>query len=279
MKKGKIMYDTGNWIKLNRGIWDNFIWDFDKPKYALAWIDMLLLANYTDKKVMFDGKVEVVKRGCFLTSMVKLSNRWNMDRSTVKRFLDILQDDGMITYTCNNRRTAITIQNYSVYQSFIDNDTTTDTTDDSASDTPSDTSTDTPSDTSTVTATDSAQHKNVKKVKKERSLKENKKDKKIYSDVPELNEALNSFVEFRKKIKSPMTEHAVDLMIKKLNELTDSIPEQIDILNQSIVNGWKGVFPLKEKKAYNNGNQKQSGTAQQCDDFYYMAANWAAEGE
>ena len=30
--------------------------------------------------------------------------------------------------------------------------------------------------------------------------------------------------------------------------MTDSVHEQIEILNQSIMNGWQGIFPLKEEK-------------------------------
>lgn len=113
------MADT-NWIKLNRKIWDNFIWDFDKPRYALAWVDMLLMANYTDKKILFDGQIITVKRGSFITSMVKLSERWRMNRRTVKSFLDALQADGMITYTSTKRCTTVFIVNYLTYQGFAD---------------------------------------------------------------------------------------------------------------------------------------------------------------
>lgn len=44
-----------------------------------------------------------------------------------------------------------------------------------------------------------------------------------------------------------MTDHAIDLMLKKLEEMApgDS-PAKIAILNQSIMNGWKGVFSLGE---------------------------------
>jgi len=108
-----------NWIKLNRKIWDCFIWSFENPQYTLAWIDMLLLANYKDKRIMFDGVIETVSRGSFITSMVKLSERWHMNRKTVKRFLDILQEDGMITYECTRRRTSITIVNYDQFQSAL----------------------------------------------------------------------------------------------------------------------------------------------------------------
>ena len=115
------MADT-NWIKLNRKIWDSFIWSFDEPKYTLAWIDMLLMANYKDKKIIFDGAFETVERGAFITSMVKLSERWNMNRRTVKRFLDTLQQDGMITYVCTRKRTSIRIEKYELYQSFSGGD-------------------------------------------------------------------------------------------------------------------------------------------------------------
>lgn len=108
----------GNWIKLNRKIQENFIWDFEKPRYALAWIDLLLMANYKDKQIIFDGRAETIVRGSLITSMVKLSERWCMNRKTVKAFLDILHDAGMITYKISKRRTTIYITNYIEYQDF-----------------------------------------------------------------------------------------------------------------------------------------------------------------
>jgi hypothetical protein len=62
-----------------------------------------------------------------------------------------------------------------------------------------------------------------------------------------LNKTFLEFIEFRKKNKSPMTDKAIDLAIKKLNGLSSNINEQIEILNQSILNSWKGIFPLKDK--------------------------------
>lgn len=105
-----------NWIKLNRKIWDNFLWNFDKPQYALAWIDLLLMANYKDKQIMFNGRVETIQRGSFVTSMVKLSERWSMNRRTVKGFLDVLQNSGMITYQTSKKCTTIFVTNYLIYQ-------------------------------------------------------------------------------------------------------------------------------------------------------------------
>ncbi|MHA2085614.1 MAG: replication protein [Candidatus Thorarchaeota archaeon] len=57
------------------------------------------------------------------------------------------------------------------------------------------------------------------------------------------------FKTHRKQIKSPMTPLAETRMLKKLS--TESVEVAIGMLDQSIENGWKGVFELK------NGNAKQ----------------------
>ena len=107
-----------------------------------------------------------------------------------------------------------------------------------------------------------------------------KKEIKVFSDDPELNRAILAFMEFRKSIKKPMTDHAVSLLVKKLNGMTTYIPEQIEIINQSIMNGWQGVFPLKNEQAQavrSTGYHKQT-KAEELDDFYAMAAQFG-EGD
>jgi predicted phage replisome organizer len=139
------------------------------------------------------------------------------------------------------------------------------------------------SDTSLDTSSDVAVSEEEREEEKEKEKESKKKNKKAkaYSDDSELNQALLSFVEFRKGIKKPMTDHAVDLLIKKLNGMTSYIPEQIEIINQSIVNGWQGVFPLKNEQAQavkqQKGYRKQT-KADELDDFYAMAAQFG-EGD
>lgn len=96
-------------------------------------------------------------------------------------------------------------------------------------------------------------------------------EKKSYVPDDLLNDAILAFIDFRKKIKAPMTDHAVDLTIKKLNAMTTDNDEKIRILNQSIMNGWKGVFPLKETdQRQNRGN---------AGNFYDEMKEWANEHE
>jgi len=60
-------------------------------------------------------------------------------------------------------------------------------------------------------------------------------------------QTIEQFISFRKKMKKPMTEYAVKLLIGKLEKLSREELEQIEIMNQSIMSSWLGVFPLKDK--------------------------------
>ncbi|MHA9740719.1 hypothetical protein [Robinsoniella peoriensis] len=68
-----------------------------------------------------------------------------------------------------------------------------------------------------------------------------------YAEDDKLNDAILDYISHRKEIKSAMTGRAIDLMIKKLNGMSTDTNEKIAILNQSIENGWKGIFALKDK--------------------------------
>lgn len=103
---------------------------------------------------------------------------------------------------------------------------------------------------------------------KDKDKEEDKeKDKKKNNSAPyvadvELNSTINAFIEHRKKIKKPMTEEAIELLIAELNKLSPDIVTQIEILNQSIMNGWQGIFPLN--------NQRQKPTKQEYVPKYLM---------
>jgi len=60
-------------------------------------------------------------------------------------------------------------------------------------------------------------------------------------------EAVLEFIKMRKLLKKPMTAHALELSLKKLDKMARTEEEQIAILEQSIANSWQGLFPLKDK--------------------------------
>lgn len=75
------------------------------------------------------------------------------------------------------------------------------------------------------------------------------------TESTELRDAIIEFVKFRKLIKKPMTNKALELIIAKLNKLGASDRERVAILNQSIERGWAGVFSLKDEEPQSKGYQ------------------------
>ena len=85
-----------------------------------------------------------------------------------------------------------------------------------------------------------------------------------YTSSEELRESLSEFVEMRKKLRKPFTDGAFRLMLKKLTEYGKTDEERTEVINQSIVNGWQGIFPLK---AQAHGKDAKNGV---LNDWYEL---------
>ena len=94
-----------------------------------------------------------------------------------------------------------------------------------------------------------------KKTKKEPTQTEIDEVINAYTSNEELKATLIEFVKFRKSIKRVMTTHALELLIKKLDRFANDDNTKIEILNESIMNGWNGIFPLKDNSTPINKNK------------------------
>lgn len=152
------------WIKLHRKIQDCFIWN-DKPyDKARAWIDLLLSAMHRDKKIMIDGNVVIIGRGSFMTSRLKLADRWGWSIKKVDAYLNMLEKEKMVTTVRTPKGTTLTIVNYDDYQILgATEDTTKDTTEDISKDITEDTTEVTPEDTQKKNIKNNKNVKNEKK--------------------------------------------------------------------------------------------------------------------
>lgn len=111
------------WILLHRKLQDCEIWNNSQPfDMRSAWVDLLLLANHKDVELIFDYKPMTVKRGQYLTSVRKLSARWNWSKDRTLKYLRMLERLGMIHRESTNQRTLVTIDNYGIYQDMQDTD-------------------------------------------------------------------------------------------------------------------------------------------------------------
>ena len=78
--------------------------------------------------------------------------------------------------------------------------------------------------------------------KKENIIKE-----KSYFDNENVNSIFDEFLQLRKKLKAVNSDRAITLLINQLNKYDDET--KIKMIEQSILNSWKSVYEIKDKKS------------------------------
>ena len=245
------------WIKLHRKILDCFIWQ-DKPyDKARAWIDLLLIAMHHDKKMLIDDEVVIIQRGSFMTSIVKLADRWGWSRNKVVRYLDMLESEHMLNTKRTPKGTLITIVKYDDYQlSDMSRESTNESTNGATNETPNESTGGT-----TDESADESQNKNIKNNKNVKNEKKERKGQAVYYPNDELlNNAFKEFLTMRNKIKKPLaTKQALTRMMNKIEKLSGGDNDlAIKILNQSTDHCWQDVYELKIDGISNSHKAKES---------------------
>ena len=268
------------WIKLYRKIQEcDFLWNssdepFDKRS---AWIDLLLLANHRDKRIVFRGNAITVRIGQRITSLRVLSDRWHWGINRTSKFLDMLEEEQMIERESDNHKTLITIVNYEKYQAFSGED---------------ETQTDTHTDTQTNTQTDTEQiHRQIHRQITNKNDKNEKNEKNEKNTIPPqtiadmFNDICLSYPRLRilseprkAKIRTRLKNYTIDdfrTMFEKA--------EASSFLKGGNGN-WSASFDwmLEEKNMvkilegnYDNREQKKDDLS----DAYDMMRKWAEKGE
>lgn len=111
--------DHAGFIYLHRSLHSH--WIAARSEHLAAWIDLLMLANWKDRKQPVVGGVVVVPRGSCLASERFLQKRWKRwgfrSRMMVRTYLRHLEQDAMIERAeISPRDTMLTICNYDAYQ-------------------------------------------------------------------------------------------------------------------------------------------------------------------
>ncbi|MNO29209.1 hypothetical protein D3C76_191200 [compost metagenome] len=159
--------------------------------------------------------------------------------SVISKKIDQLVKEERLKIESTELGTLFTVINYAEYQGFERYKNATENGARTAREQP---------ENSPRTERERSENNNNKDNKEKKVKKDNKKDNTAFEDYtsnPMLIESLNSFIEYRKKIKKPMTDAAIKLLFGNLDKLATTDQNKIDILNQSILNGWKGVFQLR----------------------------------
>lgn len=222
----------GDYIKLNRKILE---WEWYKnPNTKTVFIHCLLKANW--KGGRYQG-IDI-PRGSFITSLSQIAKECSLSVQEVRTAIKHLKSTGEITDQSTAEYRIITIKNYDTYQLTnkpvnrrvtieqqpVNNQSTGE------------------QQSINRQVTTIEERKNNKKGRRE------ERNNNIYYPHDEvLNNAFTDYVDFRNKIKKPLTQRAVELAMNKLDSLSGGDNDlAVEILNQSILNGWQGLFPLKQ---------------------------------
>ena len=118
------MAENSGWVILSRKIQDNWIWE--NPDMLKAWLDLIFLMNFKDRKLIIDGQLKIIKRGQYFTSIRNLASRWEWSKDRVERFLKLLESDKMISRSRTPSGTLLTLIKYEDFQGQPDTNKDTD---------------------------------------------------------------------------------------------------------------------------------------------------------
>lgn len=200
---------------------------------------MLMLASHEEKQWIWKGKKCKVQPGQFVTSLPSLANKSGTTvqnvRTALKLFTNVYE---FSTHESTHQSTLVTIENWGIYQDYDTQDNT--------------------QANSELTDIQQTANRQLTAIKKDKNYKnERKKEDKKYigSEIDlsfvfdsELLDPFREYVEHRKQMKKPLTQLAAKKAFNQLQTMSPSIDEQIQIINNSIANGWQGLFPLKDRQ-------------------------------
>jgi hypothetical protein len=219
------------YIKLHRGWRNNPV--LNSAERRDAWLWLLENACWKPTKTRIKGAVVDLDRGELTVSVRFLGDAWGWSKSRVDRFLADLRQESMIETRSKIGTTAghqagqgqaiITICNYVKYQdgdeAARDND-------------------------SAESGTTAGQQRD-----KEEEGKKGRKKNNPLAPLPDWlpRAAWDGFVKMRRASKNPLSDEAVTLAIRKLGELRSAGHDPAAVLEQSILNNWRGLFPIRRE--------------------------------
>ncbi|MDD5792271.1 MAG: hypothetical protein PUD22_06795 [Erysipelotrichaceae bacterium] len=217
-EKDLLYLEDRSYVKIYRSLTE---WRLFHNKNALTlFITILLKANWKEKK--WDGMV--IESGEMVTSIKHLCELTNLTESKVRLLLKKM-DGEEITIKTTNRFTLIKLNKWAYYQGdSFENDNQ--------------------NHKQMTIKTHSKRKRNT--TTKEREEGEERIERQNLIALDDFDRALLDFEEMRKKIRKPLTDSAKKMILKKLESMTTDRVEQIEILNQSTMNCWQGLFPLNK---------------------------------
>ena len=253
------MEDNKGFVKLYRSM---LMWEwYDDINVKILFLHLILTANYEDKK--WRGKV--IKRGQRVASVKKLSEELGITVQQTRTAINKLISTNELTNSKFAECNVFTLINYNKFQAVTNEATNHQQTSNKRLTNVQQI------DNKRVTTT--KEYKEREEYKEYKEIKKGKENCSPFSKIEneKLKQVLSDFKEMRKVMKKPMTEKAEQLLLNKLNGLSDNPEQQVKIVEQSIERNWLSVFPLKQGNG-KNPNEK-SEQSYDIDDLDSLAVN------
>lgn len=112
------------------------------------------------------------------------------------------------------------------------------------------------------TGTPTPKNRHINSLVQPNDKKDNKEEAVVnaFTSDQKLRDMLMAWIESRRQMKAPLTAKALEMGLAKLMKLAPDDESRAMVVEQSIVNGWKGLFPIKGgncRKADANGDVAQ----------------------
>lgn len=102
------------WILLHRKLLKNPV--FLKPELLQLFVYCLLKANHKESEIIFNGKMQTVKRGSFITGRKSMALELKQNEASTYKRLKILENLEFLNIKSNNKFSTVTVVNYDLYQ-------------------------------------------------------------------------------------------------------------------------------------------------------------------
>jgi biotin operon repressor len=227
-----------SWRVLSSGFF--FGINMENKGYVLVWRKMLdsglmqmpntltlfmyILVNATHKDIK-SGMVEL-KRGQYISGRKKLAKELKQSEQNIRTSLKKLEELKILTIKTTNEYSVYTIEKYDYYQN--------------------------PETKSTKGLTNDQPTGNQRVTTKQTQYTQN-----THIPIPDWidTDKFCDFYNHRISIKKPMTDQAITNAFSKLKKLKDEGYNIYEIMEESIINGWSGLFepkrkPIEQKTSY-----------------------------
>lgn len=105
------------YIAIDRGVFDHPAFANETFTEREAWVWLIAEAAWKQTQVRVGKAIFTVERGCLVHSLRYLGARWRWSHTRVRRFLKVIETEGMIVTRTFRDATHITLCNYDEYQS------------------------------------------------------------------------------------------------------------------------------------------------------------------